>query len=81
MYWNYRVIKKKNENNEHYYEVCEVYYDEENRPKAWTNDKHLLCYEELEDLKAAYQDIQEAFKKPILEYIDDEYDLLKEVDQ
>ncbi|MED4883162.1 hypothetical protein [Bacillus smithii] len=80
MFWNYRVIKKKNEYDDPYYEVCEVYYNEENKPYMWTNDKHLLCCEELNDLKTVFQEIQKAFEKPVLEFIDDEHDLLREID-
>ena len=71
-YWNYRVVKKKNpDTGETYFEVCEVYYDKEDRPHSWTEDKNLLVYEELDEVREAYKEIQTAFDKPVLEVVGD----------
>lgn len=64
--WNYRVIKIQNE-NEKYFTVAEVYYDEENSPIGWVEcKKSAFIWEEYESLKGTMEFIKEAFDKPIL---------------
>lgn len=64
--WNYRVIKKQIE-NEIYYTIAEVYYDEENCPVGWVECKqNSLQWEEYENLKGTIGLMTEAFDMPTL---------------
>ncbi|MDD5589147.1 MAG: hypothetical protein PHP92_03785 [Candidatus Nanoarchaeia archaeon] len=64
MYWNYRILKKGNT-----FEVVEVYYDENNKPMAYTDCKNELKDESVENLfntvKYLYGDIKRS-KKDVL---------------
>jgi len=41
-YWNYRVLKQVNpKNNKESFEICEVHYDENDRPHLWTEKKSI----------------------------------------
>ena len=77
MSWNYRIIKKTTNDEEDYYKIHEVYYDENDNIMFWSEDSvdpHGLNLDELKyDLDLMYK----AFDKPVL-YI--ENDKLKEVD-
>lgn len=74
MGWNYRVLEKiDTKRNTSYYEVCEVYYDEEGTPHSWTETHNLLVGSDLEDLRWAYEKINEAFNKPVLKCINEKY--------
>lgn len=69
MYWNYRLMRFSNTKGEIYYEVCEVYYDENGNPHSWAESHNLLAYETVEEIKDAYENIEKAFEKTVLEYV------------
>jgi len=64
-YWNNRVVEVDNENDEKYYEICEVHYDENDKPTGYCS---LICVgsDTLEGLKAVYERLGEALTQPIL---------------
>ena len=77
MAWNYRVLKKKLSDDEDTFDVCEVYYDENNKATSWAWGKNVLSGDSLEDLQDTLVRIQEAIKKPILEIIGDDEGLIE----
>ncbi|MFS0689396.1 hypothetical protein AB1K89_09145 [Sporosarcina sp. 179-K 8C2 HS] len=71
MYWNYRILKlKRPQSGSIYYEINEVHYDEDGKPKYWTESHNVLVDDGLEELKETYEYIQNAFKMPVLEEVD-----------
>lgn len=73
-HWNYRVLKKKWNENFTSFAVCEVYYDNEGKPTAWIWEKNVMNTYDYEGLKSNIDYIREAFDKPTLEIMgDDEY--------
>lgn len=65
--WNHRVIKKKYKGTkQYYYEIHEVYYDEDGKIYGWTENACEVYGESLQDLKNGYKQMESAFKLPIL---------------
>jgi hypothetical protein len=60
--WNYRLLKKK---GIEYYGVIEVYYDEANNIKSYT-DFIPVCGDSLEEVKADLERFRQALEKPIV---------------
>lgn len=77
MAWNYRVLKKKLSEDEDTFDVCEVYYDEDNKATSWAWGKNVLSGESLEELQDTLVRIQEAIKKPVLEIVGDDEGLIE----
>lgn len=71
MFWNYRIIRTKYE-DEYYYEICETYYDEKGIPNSFAESKNVLSQDSIEGLTWAYKEIEKAYKAPVLEYLDGE---------
>ena len=67
MSWNYRVMRHGN-NNGDYYAIHEVYYDQNGKPRNWTDDDVGPCGESLDEVKACLELMKEALSKPILDY-------------
>lgn len=73
-FWNYRVLKKKWNEELTSYAVCEVYYDAEGKPSSWIWDKNIMNSYSYEELELNISVIQKAFEKPVLEIAgDDEF--------
>jgi len=77
MSWNYRVMKHVDKNPLHHknteipetetwYAIHEVYYHE--NKVGYTTNPIPLSADTIEDLESVYRMIGEAFKKPILDY-------------
>lgn len=49
-----------------YVEVLEVHYNKLGKPVLWGESNNLLISEDKEDLNWKYDEIETAFKKPIL---------------
>jgi len=85
MSWNYRVIRRKFVSEvipegEYSHGIHEVYYDEAKQPYTWSKDPIAAHGETLEDIKEDLEMQREAFKKPILEEIEEgERKVLKQV--
>ncbi|WCF11751.1 hypothetical protein NDS46_30875 (plasmid) [Paenibacillus thiaminolyticus] len=71
MSWNFRIVKKKLNQDEDTYDVCEVYYDEKGNPISYAPDKNVLSHYSFKDLQWAYKEIKKAYNKPVLEDIGD----------
>ncbi len=71
MSWNYRVMKEKSPipgDDTEMFGVYEVFYDDAGKLNGYsTNPKHPYG-ESLEELKADYELMVEAFNKPVLEW-------------
>ena len=71
MTWNLRLVRMFDEfEQEKYIEIREVYYDEEGEP--YGHCEAAMCGENVEDLKTYVEWSLEAFKKPILEFKNDD---------
>ena len=69
MYWNYRVLMLNNKQNEPYFEVCEVHYDENDIPYAWAESHNILVGGTLDELKESYEYMSKAFESPVLKVV------------
>lgn len=67
MSWNYRVIRHV-KNNEEFYHVHEVYYDDNGTPTMVSTEPIAPYAESVEDLKWVLERMLEALDKPILDY-------------
>lgn len=66
MTWNYRIIKHE-ENNEFYYMIHEVFYNNKGKSDSWTKEGIAPFGETLFMLKKDYKQMAEAFSHPVLE--------------
>ena len=68
--WNYRIIRHKEEGQEEWLAIHEVFYDEDNdnRPNSCTKNPITIVEEDLESIKTSIDYISRASDKPILEY-------------
>ena len=74
MGWNYRIIKRKIEDNYCTHAIHEVYYDDNGEPRSWTTEPQWLSSDDgVEGLKADIKCMMEAFECPVL----DEEELLE----
>lgn len=72
--WNYRVMRKKRSDNNYFFEVCEVHYNNNNEPYMFGE---IMSAESFDELKEDYEYIlKTAFDMPVLEEEDGK---LKEV--
>jgi hypothetical protein len=74
MTWNYRIMQYREEHPEfgHPFGIHEVYYDDDDSVKGWTEDAIALVGHDLDDLEGRLRMMLEAFQKPVLEYEPDE---------
>jgi len=68
MSWDYRVVKRKYKNEEETHGIYEVYYDDEDNPRACTESPIQIESFNLNTLKKDLKKIREAFQKPVLNY-------------
>ena len=65
-YWNYRIVNVEDRPDEPpFYEVCEVFYDENDDPAGWT--KANICGESLAELTECVKLMAKAFNSETLE--------------
>jgi hypothetical protein len=62
--WNHRVVEFDNGDGEKYYEICEVYYDEQDKPTGYC-DAHIGS-ETLDGLKGEIARLSEALAHPVI---------------
>lgn len=91
-YWNYRWLKIEvetdeyddnleptgNKEIEHYYELHEVYYDDNEKPFMWTQDSSCMQVENAIDLMEFIKRALDAAMKPVLLLANDEITELTE---
>jgi len=74
MSWNHRVIASRDaKTKEFYFQIHEVYYDDDGKPKAHTAEPVSVGGNTLQDIRWTLNRMQEATKKPFLIYEDDKY--------
>jgi hypothetical protein len=65
-YWNYRVVNVQDEpEGEPFYEICEVFYDENDDPAGWT--KANASGEDIQVLTECMKLMAKALNQPTLE--------------
>ena len=67
MIWNYRVVRKASDNEE-YFGIHEVFYNEKKEPYMVTMEPIAAYGESVEDLLEHYEMMKEAFRAPVLDY-------------
>lgn len=65
MGWNHRILAHKYE-DEVYYKIHEVYYDDKGKPNSYGKDGVNLMYHDLEAIRWTLNKIQECLSKPVL---------------
>lgn len=65
MYWNCRVVKFEDD----WFEICEVYYDDNGKPIMQTEKGVSVCGENIEQLRVTLERMLECLDKPILDEI------------
>ena len=64
--WNYRIVKLE---DEEFYILTEVYYDDNGNPFAWIEEEVGIRGEELSELMPQLEHMKDAFTKPILHIV------------
>ena len=65
-YWNYRVVNVEEDPEEPpFYEICEVFYDEQDDPAGWA--KCNACGEDAESVKECMRLMAKALTQPALD--------------
>ena len=67
MTWNYRVIRHKEPDGEYYYQVHEVYYDNQGEINGWSTNASIVYGDSYQDLRHDMLMHRKAFDKPVLE--------------
>jgi hypothetical protein len=65
MSWNHRILAHK-DGDEVYFEIHEVYYDEDGKPISYTADGANVGSESLDGIKRVLDKMKECVNKPIL---------------
>ncbi len=67
-HWNYRVLKKHHEKTgTTIFQIHEVYYDDKNQIKTWTQSSVGPSGETISELNEDVKHFREAIQKPILQ--------------
>ena len=67
MSWNYRIIKSKDIDGSNYYQVHEVFYDEDGVANGCTENAITPVGNTVEELKRVFEMILNSFDKPVIE--------------
>ena len=68
-YWNYRVVNVQDDPEEEpFYEICEVFYDQNDEPAGWA--KCNACGEDMQILAECMKLMAKALNLPTLEPAD-----------
>lgn len=65
MTWNYRIIVYEGD-GENYFQMHEVYYDEDGNPDGYTENPIHIGAKSIEELEWVFEKMKEALTKPIL---------------
>jgi hypothetical protein len=69
--WNYRVLEFTDDNGEHYYQIHEVYYDNEGHPNSYTENPAIVFSPDgIDGLISVLDKMKDALEKPIMDKID-----------
>lgn len=74
MSWNHRVLAHESK-GEVYYQVHEVYYDDNGKPNGYTANPITISGDDIESIKWQLEHISKCLEKPILslKYFPNEY--------
>lgn len=64
-YWNYRIMECESDGMK-FYEIHEVYYNDEDQIECWTGTGATPFGSSIEELLESYTRMSEAFEKPVL---------------
>ncbi len=64
--WNHRILVDIDKNNERYFQVHEVYYNNDGKPDGYSENPITISSETIDGLKWTLDRINECFEKPIL---------------
>ena len=80
MYWNHRVVNRKEENDgEDWFVVCEVYYNESNKPCGYCDAT--VGENTMEELKETIARVSKAYEQPVLNKSDFEGNLFDDEEE
>jgi len=80
MSWNIRLLAHINDEEDVYFQIHEVYYDNENKPNAYTKEAVTIGGEDIKAIKWYLKQVNKALEKPILiagEKFPQEYKIIK----
>lgn len=66
--WNYRVMRRVQEDGTTLDAIHEVYYEKSGKPYAWTDDAVGLYGESPEDMRWGYENMGRALNTPVLDW-------------
>lgn len=66
MNWNYRVIAFKDKQEKIYFQIHEVYYNEQNIPNGYTKEPAGICGETIEEIQWTLDKMKLSLEKPVL---------------
>lgn len=66
MSWNYRLMATPDGNEGMWFEIHEVYYDEEGKPKNYTTIPAEISGNNIDDIMFSLNAMKEAVNRPIL---------------
>lgn len=78
-HWNNRVVKTKMPDGEYFYQIHEVFYDDNGKASLCTESGISPCGDDIDELKKSYEMMAEAFKAPVLDYDEIPERLAKEI--
>jgi hypothetical protein len=67
-HWNYRVMKRKNDQGQFDFGIYEVFYDDQGEAETWTENSLIPTCESEADLKTELKIMMHAFEKEVLIY-------------
>lgn len=65
MSWNHRILASEHK-NEMYYQIYEVYYDDNGKPNSYTENPITIGGDNIESIKWQLDHISKCLDKPIL---------------
>ena len=70
-HWNYRIMKRKNNQGKFDFGIYEVFYDDNGKVQSWTKDSLTPVSESEEELKAELGIMMSAFENETLIHKED----------
>lgn len=68
MSWNYRVMREKTPDNEYWYGIFTVYYDENSKPDGHSLEKAGVGGDSMEEVRSCFEQFERALDEPVLEW-------------
>lgn len=71
-HWNHRIIMKQDKYYGTYFEMHEVYYNENNEPWGWTSECEVYSFENYQNLLEMKKQVENAMNQTVLKLEIDE---------